>query len=187
MKKLSLTPAALLVALAGTALGQATTPFPAQFELSSLLPANGGDGSDGFVINGFKEKGHSGFSVDGAGDINGDEQGGGGFGMVHDNNLDKTTYMKMAEFGVGLGLGVKDFRAVFIFNDASTMRTFTTSGWEWGGEADAAAKLGDQGGAAEAAGDIGPIEVYQITKNGVALSATVSGTKYWKDTALNTP
>lgn len=112
---------------------------------------------------------------------------GGGFGMVHDNDTGKSTYMKMAEFGVGIGLGVKDFRAVFIFNDASTMQTFITSGWEWGGEADAAAKVGDQGGAAEAAGAVGPIEVYQITKNGIALSATVSGTKYWKDTALNAP
>ena len=31
----------------------------------------------------------------------------------------------------------------------------------------------------------GAMEVYQFTKSGVALQATVSGTKYWKDSKLN--
>ena len=111
---------------------------------------------------------------------------GGGFGVVHDNKSGDETYMKMGEVGVGLGLGVKDFRAVLIFHDENTMIDFIENGWEWGAEADAAAKAGDQGGEASGAGDIDSnIEVYQITENGIALSATVSGTKYWKDTALN--
>jgi hypothetical protein len=46
--------------------------FPAQFPLSDLLPANGGDGSEGFVLRGIKPKDHAGYSVDGAGDLNGD-------------------------------------------------------------------------------------------------------------------
>jgi hypothetical protein len=29
------------------------------------------------------------------------------------------------------------------------------------------------------------MEVYQLTKNGLALQATVQGTKYWKDKELN--
>ena len=29
------------------------------------------------------------------------------------------------------------------------------------------------------------MEVYQFTKSGIALSASVSGTKYWKDGYLN--
>ena len=29
------------------------------------------------------------------------------------------------------------------------------------------------------------VEVFQITKNGVALQATLQGTKYWKDKELN--
>ena len=54
--------------------GQAssTPPPPAVFELSSLLAANGGDGSAGFVINGIDAGDKSGFSVSSAGDINGD-------------------------------------------------------------------------------------------------------------------
>ena len=40
--------------------------FPAQFNLSDL------DGGDGFVLNGIDERDYSGYSVSGAGDINGD-------------------------------------------------------------------------------------------------------------------
>ena len=46
------------------------------FELSSLLPANGGDGSSGFVINGITNEGHLGSPPYGIsvrlGDVNGD-------------------------------------------------------------------------------------------------------------------
>jgi len=111
---------------------------------------------------------------------------GGGYGVVHNNKSGDDTYMKMGELGVGLGLGVKDFRAVLIFYDEDTLNDFVENGWEWGGEADAAAKTGDQGGEASGAGNIdSDIEVYQITENGIALSATISGTKYWKDDKLN--
>ncbi len=72
MKKLALTPAALLIALSGKAMGQSAELFPAQFQLSSLLPANGGDGSTGFVLNGIDLSDLSGFSVSSAGDVNGD-------------------------------------------------------------------------------------------------------------------
>jgi len=36
---------------------------------------------------------------------------------VKNNKTGKYTYMKMGELGIGLGLGVKDFRAIFIFSD----------------------------------------------------------------------
>ncbi|MDX9911048.1 MAG: hypothetical protein RBS39_04375 [Phycisphaerales bacterium] len=112
--------------------------------------------------------------------------GGGGYGVVHNNKSKKDTYMKMGEAGVGLGLGVKDFRALFIFKDESTLQTFIDKGWEFGAEADAAAKSGDKGGAASGKGDVDSgIEIYQITESGLALSATIGGTKYWKDDKLN--
>jgi len=46
--------------------------FPATFELSSLLAANGGDGSAGFVLNGADIREWSGYSVSEAGDVNAD-------------------------------------------------------------------------------------------------------------------
>jgi hypothetical protein len=49
-----------------------TTIFPAAFQLHSLLPDGGGDGSAGFVLNGVNEFTQSGVSVSDAGDVNGD-------------------------------------------------------------------------------------------------------------------
>ncbi|NND61215.1 MAG: hypothetical protein HKN49_13205 [Gammaproteobacteria bacterium] len=46
--------------------------FPAAFELSTLLPANGGDGSDGTIFAGTAAGNRTGMSVASAGDINGD-------------------------------------------------------------------------------------------------------------------
>ena len=48
------------------------TGFPSEFELSSLLPRFGGNGSTGFVLLGVEANDASGVSVSGAGDINGD-------------------------------------------------------------------------------------------------------------------
>jgi len=39
----------------------------------------------------------------------------GGSGVAVNNKTGKKTYMKMASGGVGIGLGVKDFRAIFVF------------------------------------------------------------------------
>jgi hypothetical protein len=46
--------------------------FPALVELATLLPERGGDGSTGFVIRGIDVADWAGFSVSGAGDVNGD-------------------------------------------------------------------------------------------------------------------
>lgn len=111
---------------------------------------------------------------------------GNGYGVVVDNRTGAKTYMKMGMAGVGLGMGAKDFRAVIIFKDKATMTRFVEQGWEFGGHADAAAKAGDKGGAVSAAGAANPgMEIYQFTENGVALQATLAGTKYWQDHHLN--
>lgn len=111
-----------------------------------------------------------------------------GYGVVHNNYTGKDTYMKMAGAGAGVGMGVKDYRSVFIFTDKDVMRRFIDSGWEFGASADAAAKTGKQGGAADAgvsSSSVQGMEIYQITKDGLALQATAQGTKYWRDEKLN--
>ena len=110
---------------------------------------------------------------------------GGGYGVVQDNRNGGQTYMKMGEVGLGLGLGAKDFRAVFTFHNRPTMERFIRSGWEFGGHADAAAKAGEKGGAAGGEALADGIAIYQITKTGLALQATVKGSKYWSDDELN--
>lgn len=109
----------------------------------------------------------------------------GGEGVVKNNATGKHTYMKMGEVGVGFGLGVKDFRAVFVFHDHDTMNSFTTHGWEVGAHADAAAKAGEKGGAVGGEILLDGVTIYQLTESGLALQATVKGTKYWKDSELN--
>ena len=48
------------------------TPFDATFEVASLHPDNGGDGSSGFIVRGTDELDRLGYAVSGAGDVNGD-------------------------------------------------------------------------------------------------------------------
>jgi len=111
---------------------------------------------------------------------------GNGYGVVVDKTTGKETYMRMLSGSAGLGLGGKDFRAVFVFNDKSVLDKFIESGWEFGAEGDASAKVSDTGGAATASSTFGkPIEVYRFTESGINLHGTVEGTKYRLDKYLN--
>jgi lipid-binding SYLF domain-containing protein len=110
---------------------------------------------------------------------------GGGYGVAKNNKSGKYTYMKMGEVGLGLGLGVKDFRAVFVFHTTGSMNNFVEKGWAFGAQADAAAKASDKGAAAGGEVTIDNITIYQLTESGLALQATIKGTKYWKDDSLN--
>ncbi len=133
-----------------------------------------------------KAEGYAVFSNVGVNLIFASFAGGKGIVVEHGFFSDDETFMKMGSAGIGLGLGVKDFRAVFIFTDEDMLEKFVEKGWDFSGQADAAAKSNDKGGSVEASGTILPgMEVYQLTKNGIALQATIQGTKYWKDKELN--
>ncbi|NCF38354.1 MAG: hypothetical protein GWP56_18600 [Gammaproteobacteria bacterium] len=110
---------------------------------------------------------------------------GGGRGVAKNNKTGKYTYMKMGEVGVGLGLGLKDFRVVMVFHTTESMNNFVEKGWAFGAQADAAAKASDKGAAVGGEVTIDNITIYQLTESGLALQATVKGTKYWKDENLN--
>jgi len=141
-----------------------------------------------------------------------------GYGLLVNNKTGKETFMRVASLGGGVGLGIKDLRVVFVFNDPTVMQSFVEQGWQFGGKADASAKYEDTGASAEgtlkanvdfkdgtvAGGGArdaragtgstdpastggalsGAMEIYQFTKSGVSLQATVAGTKYWKDKKL---
>ena len=110
----------------------------------------------------------------------------GGSGVAVNNKTKKRVYMKMGSAGVGIGLGVKDFRAIFVFDNKKVFDSFVNSGWEANAQADAAAKSDDKGGSFDGAVTVQPgIRLYKLTKNGLALQATIQGTKYWKDSDLN--
>lgn len=110
----------------------------------------------------------------------------GGTGLAHNNRTGKNIYMNMASAGIGLGLGVKDFRIIFLFANKKVFDNFINNGWEANAQADAAAKANEHGGAINAAITIAPgIRIYKLTKNGLALQVTIQGTKYWRDSDLN--
>lgn len=108
-----------------------------------------------------------------------------GYGVAVDNATGASTYMRMAEGGIGLGLGVTDFRAVYVFTKRHIMDRFVDQGWQFGADADAAAKASEKGGAVGGELLLDGIKVYQMTEAGLALQVTVKGTKYWKDSELN--
>ena len=112
--------------------------------------------------------------------------GGSGKGLAVDNKTRKETFMKMVELQAGLGLGIKKFRLVWMFENQSVLKNFINSGWEFGGQATAAAQASGQGGAFAGAMSISPgVWLYQLTDDGLALELTAKGTKYFKDGDLN--
>jgi lipid-binding SYLF domain-containing protein len=113
-----------------------------------------------------------------------------GSGIAHDNRSGKDTYMKMFSAGAGVGMGLKKFRAVFVFHSRSAFDQFVEKGWDLSGQADAAAttdadKNKGAGAADESLALMKGVSVYQMTDKGIALQATLQGTKYWKDDDLN--
>jgi len=109
-----------------------------------------------------------------------------GKGIVVENATKKETFMKMISGGVGLGLGAKDFRVVFVFENKAGIDNFIKSGWDADAHAEAMAKSGQKGGAYEGAISVSPgVWVYQLTETGLAAQATLQGTKYYKNDDLN--
>ena len=109
-----------------------------------------------------------------------------GWGVVRDKKTGRDTYMKMYSAGIGPGLGVKDFRGVFVFTSQSALKQFVEEGWDASAQADAAAKSEGKGDSWAGAVDVAPgMKLYQLTQYGLALQATIQGTKFWKDDELN--
>jgi lipid-binding SYLF domain-containing protein len=111
-----------------------------------------------------------------------------GAGLAVNSKTKQETFMKMISAGAGLGVGVKGYRAIFVFENDQALARFLDSGWSGSAQTDAAAKAGEKGAAYSGAVEADPgVWVYQITKNGLALQLTLQGTKYYKDDDLNKP
>ncbi|MCS3454601.1 lipid-binding SYLF domain-containing protein [Aeromonas rivuli] len=113
---------------------------------------------------------------------------GSGYGVLHDNRTGRDTYMRMATAGMGIGMGIKKFQALIIFNDVTALDRFITTGFDASAQADLAAKSADDGKVvvSEAANaDFQKVKMYQLTEQGVAVQATMQGYKYWPDDDLN--
>ena len=112
--------------------------------------------------------------------------GAGGKGMAFNNATKQETFMKMAEFQPGLGLGAEKYRLVLIFWNSDAFNKFVTSGWELGGNAMAAAK--DKSGGGGAAGAVTfshGVKMYQLSETGAIVGVSLTAAKYYKDDDLN--
>ena len=109
-----------------------------------------------------------------------------GQGIAIDRKTGKATYMKMLEVQGGLGLGIKKFRLVWVFQNRSDLDAFINSGWEMGAQANATAQTGDVGGGIAGAVSVKPgVYLFQLTDDGLSAELTVKGTKYYKNDDLN--
>lgn len=113
---------------------------------------------------------------------------GNGYGVAIDNSNGNEIFMRMAEGAVGLGVAFKDFEEVIVFNNKEIFYNFITEGWNYSAQGDAVAKYDDDGGAAT--GEVplnSDVVVFQMTKDGIALRATIGASKFWIDNDLNNP
>ena len=109
-----------------------------------------------------------------------------GGGILHDNRSGKDLYMKMFSAGGGLGLGVKDFAAIFIFHTDAALDAFRDSGWDFSAQADANLEKDNEGDGMETALTAMPgTSLYQLTDAGLAAQVTLQGSKFWLDEDLN--
>ena len=109
-----------------------------------------------------------------------------GKGLAVNNKTKKEVFMKMVELQAGLGMGVKKFTVVFVFENDKALDSFINSGWEFGGQANASAKNGEKGGEMSGAASVSEgVWMYQMTDKGLSVELTGKGTKYYKDDDLN--
>jgi lipid-binding SYLF domain-containing protein len=112
--------------------------------------------------------------------------GGTGSGVVINKSSAKPTYMNMAEVQAGIGLGIKSFQNIFVFQTEAALNDFVNSGWTFGGQVTAAAKYEKNGEAYQDASVVAPgVLMYQLTDSGLAAEITGKGTKYYKNSDLN--
>jgi lipid-binding SYLF domain-containing protein len=113
--------------------------------------------------------------------------GGKGSGIAVNRKTKQETFMQMVEVQAGLGVGVKKFRLIWVFEKQSDLDAFINKGWELGGQATATAQVAGQGQQVyTGALSIKPgVWLYQLTDDGIAAELTAKGTKYYKDAELN--
>jgi len=105
--------------------------------------------------------------------------GGTGKGMAVNNSNNHETFMDMVTGTVGFGLGAKTYNVVFIFENEKALDDFTQNGWQFGGQVSAVATDSVAGGGYQGAFSVSPgVWMYEITDKGLALEATLKGTKY---------
>ena len=110
-----------------------------------------------------------------------------GRGLAVNNETGESLYMRMKEVGVGLGLGVKEYDLIFVIGTEEAWDSFISGDIKFAASAEAAANDGVTGDSIEGASIAAKgVWVYQMTKKGLTLDASIKGTKIYPDKKLNT-
>ena len=109
-----------------------------------------------------------------------------GRGLAVNNETGESLYMRMKEVGLGLGLGVKEYDLIFVIGTETAWNSFISGDIKFASSAEAAASDGVTGDSIEGASiAANGVWVYQITKKGLTLDASIKGTKIYPDKKLN--
>ena len=109
-----------------------------------------------------------------------------GRGLAYNNQTGEKVYLRMKELSAGLGLGAKEYNLIFLLNTRDAWENFIAGKTRFGAGAEAAADDGVNGGSIEGAEYVAPgVWLFQMTTKGLALEATLKGTKIYKDKKLN--
>ncbi len=109
-----------------------------------------------------------------------------GRGVAVNNYTGERVYLRMKELSAGLGLGAKEYNLIFLLNTRDAWENFIAGKTRFGAGVEASADDGVNGGTIEGAEYVAPgVWVFQMTTKGLALEATLKGTKIYKDKNLN--
>ena len=109
-----------------------------------------------------------------------------GRGLAVNNATGEKVYMRMKEMGLGIGIGVKEYDLIFVIGTEKAWNAFISGDIKFASSAEASASDGKAGGAIEGASiAANGVWVYQMTKKGLALDASIKGTKIYADKKLN--
>jgi len=109
-----------------------------------------------------------------------------GRGVAINNRTGEKVYLRMKELSAGLGIGAKEYNLIFLLNTPEAWENFIVGKTRFGANAEAVANDGISGGSIEGAEYVAPgVWVFQMTTKGLALEATLKGTKIYKDKKLN--
>jgi lipid-binding SYLF domain-containing protein len=94
--------------------------------------------------------------------------------------------MGTGDVQLGLGLGIKRYEVLFIFQTQEALQDFGNNGWQLGAQATLAATDSVSGGSLQGAVSVGPsMWMYQMTDKGLEASITLREIRYFRDGKLN--
>ena len=109
-----------------------------------------------------------------------------GRGVAINNQTGERVYLRMQELSAGLGLGAKEYDLIFLINTREAWDNLVAGKIRFGASAEASADDGVSGGTIEGAEYVAPgIWAFQMTTKGLALEASLKGTKIYADKKLN--